>query len=159
SVGKSHFRDPLDEHLASTPRIAATETTSFETNSNGKTLPWKILKVPAVMAVAGARKFATGRATRQLAARADFECESVLIAIDTVEEQDLGVRKNRLRMARGSCHRFPSLKHLMVKLFGSIQATTLHQNRGRALPLAKRTILCGTTFGGQLSYSLAAVRR
>ena len=68
-----------------------------------------------------------------LAARADFECESVLIAIDTVEEQDLGVRKNRLRMARGSCHRFPSLKHLMVKLFGSIQATTLHQNRGRAL--------------------------
>jgi hypothetical protein len=83
-VGKSHFREPLDEHLASTPRIAATETTSFKTNSHRASLPWKILQTAYVMTVAGTGKFATVWAARQLGGP-DFESESVVIALNTFE--------------------------------------------------------------------------
>lgn len=54
SVRKSHVWQPLNEYLALTPRVAAPETARLEANSNGKTLPGKILEVAPIMAVAGA---------------------------------------------------------------------------------------------------------
>jgi hypothetical protein len=48
-------------------------------------LPWKILEVAAIMAVAGAGKFSTIRATRLLASP-DFESESIFTAFDAFQQ-------------------------------------------------------------------------
>jgi CheY-like chemotaxis protein len=55
------------KNLAATARIAAAETTGFETNSNRKALPGKILEPAMIMAVAGLGKLSAVRATRLLA--------------------------------------------------------------------------------------------
>jgi len=100
SVRKSHLREPLNEDFASTARIAATETTGLETNSNGKALPGKILKLTAVMAVAGAGQFSTVRTTRPLAGP-DFDSESIFIALNAFQQQDVGVIEAASHPAEG----------------------------------------------------------
>jgi hypothetical protein len=92
-VGKNHFEEPLYKYLAPTFGIAAPKTAGFETNSNGKPLPGKILESAAIMAVARTGTLASVRTTRPLA-HPDFKNESILIAFNTFEQQDLGVGKN-----------------------------------------------------------------
>lgn len=50
-----------------------------------------------------------------------FEQEACLIALNSVQYQDLCIGKNRLRMARGRCHRSLRIKHFNQECFGPNQ--------------------------------------
>src|SRR5579863_1792115 len=45
------------------------------------------------------------------------QAKSILVALDAIQKQHAGVWKEGLRMARGRCHRFSSLKHFPYNLF------------------------------------------
>jgi hypothetical protein len=84
-VGKNHFGEPLYKYLAPTFWIAAPKTAGFETNSNGKPLPRKILELAEIMAVAGTGELSTVWATGPLAG-SDFKSESIFIALNAFEQ-------------------------------------------------------------------------
>jgi hypothetical protein len=84
-VRKNHLGEPLYKYLAPAFGIAAPKTARFETNSNGKPLPGKILESATIMAVARTGTLATVRTMRPLA-RPDFKNEPIFIAFNTIEQ-------------------------------------------------------------------------
>jgi hypothetical protein len=118
AIRSSYFRQSLNEYFALTRWIPTTKAAGFETDSHRESLPWKILQITDVMAMARTGDPATA-GTLGILARANVERESTFVTLDAFKSQGLRVGKYRLRMARGSCHRFPSLKHFRALLFGS----------------------------------------
>ena len=90
-------------------------------------MPRQILKAAAVATVPRSRHFATARADGFLL-NMDDQSESVSVAFNTIQNQNVRAREKGLRMARGKCHRSKSLKQFRPILFWG----RLHQNRGRA---------------------------
>ena len=66
--------------------------------------------------------------TGGLLLKMDDQTESVSVALNAIQNQEVRAREKRLRMARGRCHRSPSLKHSLP----NVSYPGLHQNCGRA---------------------------
>ena len=77
--------------------------------------------------MARSRAFAAN-GTERLLLNMDDQSKSVAIAFDAIQDQNVRAWKKGLRMARGRCHRSPTLKHLGPNVFYA----ELHQERGRA---------------------------
>ncbi len=73
-------------------------------------LPRKILEATAIATVPGTRDLAADR-TGGLLLNTDPQQKSVHVLVNPVQDQNVRVREKGLRMARGRCHRFPTLKH------------------------------------------------
>jgi len=73
------------------------------------------------------RAFSANR-TDGLLLNMDDQAKSVGVALDAIQDHDVRAWKKGLRMARGRCHRSPSLKHSEANVFYA----ELHQICGRA---------------------------
>jgi len=114
----------LAENLAWTRRIAASETADDRPELDRNTSPPQVVQPTEIATMARLRAFLTKR-TDGILLNMDDEAESVSVAFDSIEDQDVRTRKKGLRMARQS---LPKTKTFFIERV----CEGLHQNCGRS---------------------------